>query len=77
MAEGGRSGVAGGRSEQGRGWHGLEEGLVQAEVAGGGSQLASSHVLMSYCMMSWRPLFLQPGTLGSCLYLASYTASAV
>ena len=49
---------------------------LQAEEAGG-SQLASSHVLMSYCMMSWRPLFLQPGTLGSCLYLASYTASAV
>ena len=31
---------------------------------------------MSYCIRSWRPGFLHAGLVASCLYFASYTASA-
>ena len=39
--------------------------------------ISGYQVFISYCMSSWRPGFRQPGLAASCLYLASYTASAV
>ena len=40
-------------------------------------RISGYQVFISYCMSSWRPGFRQPGLAASCLYLASYTASAV